>query len=121
MALIYCPECGTQVSEHAESCSKCAYPIHKIKVGNQRGQNTTSTIFYATNETKASNVGLIITGYVLAFIALLFYPIIFAPAGIIVGVVTLSKGETGHGVAHIILSLVFGVLGFMLGVFAFML
>ena len=27
MALIYCPECGTQVSEYAEQCVKCAYPI----------------------------------------------------------------------------------------------
>jgi hypothetical protein len=30
MALIFCPECGTQVSEHAEACSKCAYPISKL-------------------------------------------------------------------------------------------
>jgi hypothetical protein len=27
MALINCPECGTQVSSIAESCPKCAYPI----------------------------------------------------------------------------------------------
>lgn len=27
MALIKCPECGHEVSEHAESCPKCAYPI----------------------------------------------------------------------------------------------
>lgn len=27
MALIKCPECGTQVSSLAESCPKCAYPI----------------------------------------------------------------------------------------------
>ena len=27
MALIKCPECGTEVSEKAEKCPKCAYPI----------------------------------------------------------------------------------------------
>jgi hypothetical protein len=27
MALIQCPECGTQVSEKASSCPKCAYPL----------------------------------------------------------------------------------------------
>jgi len=27
MALITCPECGAQVSNHAENCPKCAYPI----------------------------------------------------------------------------------------------
>ena len=27
MALINCPECGTQVSSMAESCPKCAFPI----------------------------------------------------------------------------------------------
>jgi predicted amidophosphoribosyltransferase len=27
MALIKCPECGTQVSDKAEKCLKCAYPI----------------------------------------------------------------------------------------------
>jgi uncharacterized membrane protein YvbJ len=27
MALIKCPECGTEVSDRADSCPKCAYPI----------------------------------------------------------------------------------------------
>lgn len=27
MALIFCPECGTQVSQYAQQCVKCAYPI----------------------------------------------------------------------------------------------
>jgi uncharacterized membrane protein YvbJ len=27
MALITCPECGCQVSDQAEKCPKCAYPI----------------------------------------------------------------------------------------------
>ncbi|MBE0674351.1 MAG: zinc-ribbon domain-containing protein [Bacteroidales bacterium] len=27
MALIKCPECGTDVSDKAEKCPKCAYPL----------------------------------------------------------------------------------------------
>ena len=27
MALINCPECGTQVSSKADKCPKCAYPL----------------------------------------------------------------------------------------------
>lgn len=43
MALIFCPECGTQVSEHAEQCIKCAYPIgnrHIINPQSNQSQNT---------------------------------------------------------------------------------
>ena len=29
MALIVCPECGKQVSDQAESCPHCGYPIPK--------------------------------------------------------------------------------------------
>ena len=29
MALILCPECGTEVSDKAEKCPKCSYPINK--------------------------------------------------------------------------------------------
>ena len=35
MALINCPECGTQVSDKAEKCPKCAYPL-KNKTSDQK-------------------------------------------------------------------------------------
>lgn len=31
MALIKCPECGKQISDQAESCPNCGYPIHGSK------------------------------------------------------------------------------------------
>ena len=111
MPLIHCPDCGTSVSEHASVCPKCSYPIQRI---NQPQPATTIT---KRNE---NNNGLIITGYILASISLLFYPILFLPAGIIVGIVTISKGSTGHGIAHIVLSLVMGIIGFLLGVFSYL-
>lgn len=46
MSLIYCPECSTQVSEHAKACPKCAYPISNLNFkqasGNIQQSNTTS-------------------------------------------------------------------------------
>ena len=38
MALIKCPECGNEISDQAEQCIKCGYPIKKIH--NQQHQNT---------------------------------------------------------------------------------
>jgi hypothetical protein len=54
-------------------------------------------------------------GYVCAFVAILFVPIILAPFAFGCGVYNASKGRTGHGVAQIILSIVCGLLGFALG------
>lgn len=31
MALIKCPECGTEVSDKAAACPKCAYPLQKVQ------------------------------------------------------------------------------------------
>lgn len=32
MALVECPECGTGVSDRAESCPKCAYPLAELAI-----------------------------------------------------------------------------------------
>lgn len=34
MPLITCPECGATVSDKAEKCPKCVYPINKIQPPN---------------------------------------------------------------------------------------
>jgi len=40
MALINCPECGTEVSDKAKSCPKCAYPIQEAPIKQtERGNN----------------------------------------------------------------------------------
>lgn len=35
MALITCPECNASVSNKAEKCPKCAYPLKKIRTNRQ--------------------------------------------------------------------------------------
>jgi ribosomal protein L37E len=115
MALVYCPDCGAQASEHATACVKCGFPISKIKT--VHGNTIQSTVNHNIKpvESVSTDTGLIVTGYILAGISLLFFPFLFALAGLIIGIITISKGHTGHGVAHIVLSICFGILGAFLG------
>ena len=39
MALITCPECGKQVSDKAEFCVGCGYPIEKMNAENEKKHN----------------------------------------------------------------------------------
>ena len=114
MAIIHCPDCGSQVSEHADICNKCSYSIRKLKASQSIG-NTQSDMQNVSVPSPASNSGLIVTGYILALLSLLFFPILFAIGGVVVGVVTIGKGATGHGIAHIILSIVLGTIGAIIG------
>jgi hypothetical protein len=53
MALIYCPECGTQVSEHAVHCIKCAYPISSLK-GKINQQDYNASQYYQATHTRTN-------------------------------------------------------------------
>ncbi len=44
MALIRCPECGKEISDQAEYCIHCGYPLHSMKREN-RGQNGNTNTF----------------------------------------------------------------------------
>jgi hypothetical protein len=119
MALIYCPDCGTQISEHAQHCTTCSYPISKLKNNNSSFNNFNNN--YQKNSTiRNSNDSLIVLGYIIAFLSLLFLPLLFIIVGIVVGIVTITKGHVGHGVAHILLSLVLGIIGFVMGALGFL-
>jgi hypothetical protein len=57
-------------------------------------------------------------GYLCAGLSLAFLPILFAPAGFGLGVYNAAKGRAGHGIAQIMLSIVFGIVGMILGFLA---
>jgi endogenous inhibitor of DNA gyrase (YacG/DUF329 family) len=38
MALIYCSECGKQVSDHAASCPHCGNPVQRTQAGDSETQ-----------------------------------------------------------------------------------
>ncbi len=119
MAIIFCPECGTQVSDQAQACIKCAYPINKLNVGINNQNNATQKNYSQSLPIDKSTIqpssGLVVAGYVVAFLSLLILPFIFLIAGIVIGIITISKGQTGHGIAHIILSIILALIGASIG------
>lgn len=74
-----------------------------------------ATGFSQTAQPVKASSGLIMSGYVCAILAVLILPIIFGPAGIVIGIKVLRRNETGHGIAIIALSAVCCIIGFLFG------
>lgn len=73
MALINCPECNTEVSEKADNCPKCAYPINKDTPFLKRATETKEGCFL-----QSLNFGcMLIAGVVMLFIVLVIIGMIF--------------------------------------------
>jgi endogenous inhibitor of DNA gyrase (YacG/DUF329 family) len=102
MALIFCPDCGKEVSDSAITCPHCAYPLNRIK----------SNAMYPL----VQNNQLVVAGYIVVFLSLLILPIIFMISGIVIGVINITKGSSGHGILQIILALIFGIIGTFMGI-----
>lgn len=66
-------------------------------------------------EKQDTNSALIVTGYVTPVLALLILPIVFTPAGVVVGILNISKKESFHGVLHIVLAVAAGLAGASIG------
>lgn len=59
MALIKCPECGREISDKAEACPNCAYPIANINKNNavaQKESHNTDAEKHIGNPTETNNV-----------------------------------------------------------------
>jgi len=91
MALIACHECSAQVSDSAKACPKC-------------GVDITGKSF------------LVPLGYLCAFGALLLPPIIFGPAGMLIGLINCAKGRVGTGLFQIVIALICMIVGMIIGV-----
>jgi hypothetical protein len=109
MGLIYCPDCGRSVSDNVNFCPNCSYPLSRLK-------NLTPTYTRSPN-----NNLLVIVGYICVVLTFFGFPVLFMITGIVIGIVNITKGSIGHGILQIILSLIFGVLGILLGILAFLL
>ena len=58
MALIKCPECGKDISDKAEACPNCAYPIAKLNKNNtvaQKESHNTDAEKHIGNPTETDN------------------------------------------------------------------
>ena len=74
MALISCPECGSQVSDKAKSCPSCAYPINP-EVPRQQSVTPPPEIIVKPKEgcfLQTLNVGCMIIAGIIVFFILLF-------------------------------------------------
>jgi hypothetical protein len=87
----YCRNCGKEVSENAVQCPECGEVFKK-------GSSAT-----------------VVAGYVCAGLSLIIFPIGLGIAGLVLGIINVTKGRTGHGIAQIILSVVLGTIGALLG------
>ncbi|HKG24445.1 MAG TPA: hypothetical protein VKB09_02305 [Thermomicrobiales bacterium] len=71
--------------------------------------------FQTAASTKMAPRWMVPLGYVCCAIAILFIPIPFAPAGFGLGIYNAKHGQSGHGTAQMVLSVVCGMIGFILG------
>jgi hypothetical protein len=58
---------------------------------------------------------VILAGYICSAISILLAPLLFGIAGLVLGILALRRGATGHGTAIIALSVTCSVSGFLLG------
>ena len=92
--LIDCPACGNKVSSQAAACPYCGQPI---------GEDLQSCGAFrmpqmANASAENSNARLIgILGVVCAIVGFLILPIIFGPAGLILGIIAVRKQEEKLG------------------------
>lgn len=66
-------------------------------------------------QTQHTNSSLNAIGYIIAILPFLFLPIVFTPAGVIIGVLNISKNETTHGIFQMILAVAAGITGACIG------
>lgn len=69
MTLIECPECGREVSDQAEACPDCAFPISAEQDLSQGGSEEVQTI-EATGKSYKAQMALGVAGMVLGVIVL---------------------------------------------------
>ena len=65
-----------------------------------------------------SSFSMILAGYISSTLSLLLFPIIFVPIGIVLACINYKRGSRKHGIVQFTLSIVCGIVGGMLGMFA---
>ncbi|MBR5161078.1 MAG: SEL1-like repeat protein, partial [Thermoguttaceae bacterium] len=65
-----------------------------------------------------SSFPMLLAGYLSSTLSLLLFPILFAPIGIVLACINYKRGSRKHGIVQLTLSIVCGILGWMLGTLA---
>ena len=101
MSLIKCPDCGKEISSHAESCPHCGYPLKKKK-----DYNVVDPI--VTGEFESKTIGAFISSGILTIAGI----IVIIMGCVSKGAVTKNAGMIiGLGVFFILM----GVMSFLIG------
>ena len=58
---------------------------------------------------------MVVWGYVCGILARFVLPIGFGIAGVVIGIINLTKGMVGHGIAQIVIAVTLGLLGALWG------
>ena len=98
----FCPYCGKEVAVGDSFCPKCG---HRLDIGLTTGERQQSKT-------------LVVSGYVCAVLALFIFPIGLGIAGLVIGIINLTKGRVGHGIAQIVIAVTFGIVGTIWGAIA---
>ncbi len=90
-------------------------------LSNEEFQTEKNKILFAQSTTHVDEQpengksNLIVIGYVMSVMPILILPIVFTIVGVVLGVVNISKGKTGHGSAQVGISVFCGVVGTAIG------
>ena len=82
MGMVYCRGCAKEIHESAPTCPHCG-AIQEVALVQKEGEVSTA---------------LIVAGYITAFL----FPI----AGGIIGIYTIIKGKTGHGIGMLAIAFI---------------
>jgi hypothetical protein len=87
-------------------CVGCGRAVVPLGQGSRAGESTEKGRW------------LLAAGYLCPCLALVLWPPIFGIAGLVIGIIHLTRGRRriGHGVAQIVLSILFTLIGMALGV-----
>lgn len=110
-----CIFCSEMIQDEAVKCKHCGSMLNKQN-GNIGESNTVAA---SVPQKTQSGKGTIVAGYICGFLAILILPPILGIAGLILGIVNITKGNAGHGIAQIIISIVCGIIGSAIGVAIF--
>jgi hypothetical protein len=94
-----CPKCGSTESG-VDFCTQCGTPLRSAQSG-------------ASGVAPASSM-VVVTGFVLALVGLLFFPIPLGVAAIILGSISRSRGAKGMATAALVIGIIDVVVGVLL-------
>ena len=103
----FCKYCGNQVIAAAVICPSCGAPTSGVP---SLQLSDTINPIGSSNPSGGSNT-LVISGYLCAIISLVFLPPAFGLAGMVIGIINLTRGKVGHGIAQIVLSVTLPIFG----------